>query len=188
MAGVNKFQIAEPEPGTWFPVQQTYLLGQASCTNKIIVFSVYWINSFWSRSQKLSEVGSGAKKIRCLELEPESWVPAPQPWSWPLSGSFALSLVYVKSFYSLHIVPGLCHKFLFTVFIASCWKRRKGFQFLTLWGLKCGRYTFGQNSPSDRARELFKPCKDAKSLLVSIKKIGEYGLKIFCSDVKIKAG
>jgi len=28
---------------------------------------------FWSRSQKLSEVGFGAgpKKIRCLELEPE---------------------------------------------------------------------------------------------------------------------
>jgi len=39
-----------------------------------MVFSFYWTKSFWSRSQKLLEVGAGAKKFGYLELEPE-----PQP-------------------------------------------------------------------------------------------------------------
>jgi len=42
-------------------------------------FSVQWTKSFWGRIQKLLDVGAGAKKFRCLELEPEMSVPAPQP-------------------------------------------------------------------------------------------------------------
>jgi len=37
------------------------------------------------RQFKLLDAGAGARKFRCLELEPdpEIWVPAPQPWSRP---------------------------------------------------------------------------------------------------------
>jgi len=37
------------------------------------------------------------------------------------------------------------------------------------------------NSSDDRAREVFKPSKDAESLLVRIKKtLGSYGFEFFC--------
>jgi len=45
-------------------------------------FLIFWTKLFWSRSQKLLDVGAGTKKFRCPELdpEPEICVPAPQPW------------------------------------------------------------------------------------------------------------
>jgi len=54
-----------------------------------MVFRFQWTKLFWSRSQKLLDVGTGpragAKNFRCLELElelelePEIRVPSPQP-------------------------------------------------------------------------------------------------------------
>ena len=40
-----------------------------------MVFSFERPKSFWSRNQKFLDVGAGGKKIGCLELEPEIWVP-----------------------------------------------------------------------------------------------------------------
>jgi len=34
--------------------------------------------------------------------------------------------------------------------------------------------------PTDKARELIKPSKNAESLLVSMKKLGSFGFEIFC--------
>jgi len=47
-----------------------WFAGKASCKNFAMVFSFQWTKSFQSRSQK----------CWCLELEPEYWVSAPQPW------------------------------------------------------------------------------------------------------------
>jgi len=57
-------------------------VGKASFTNITMVFGFQWTKLFWSRSPKLLNVEAGAKKFRCLRLEPESeiWIPAPQPW------------------------------------------------------------------------------------------------------------
>jgi len=66
--------MVKPEPEKLVPVQPTQFLEQANCTNNTMVFSVYWTKSFWSRSQKVLEVGAGAKNFGYLELEPE-----PQP-------------------------------------------------------------------------------------------------------------
>jgi len=51
--------------------------GELSSTNIAKVFSFLWSKSFRSRHQKLVDVGAGAKKIRCLELETEIWFPVP---------------------------------------------------------------------------------------------------------------
>ena len=44
---------------------------------------------------------------------------------------------------------------------------------------------FSHNSPTDRARDLFKPSKDAESLLVSVKKfwMGCFRFELFWCDV-----
>ena len=76
----RSFGKPEPGPEIWVPVQQTQFVGQASCTNTTMAFSFQWTKSFWSRNQIFLEVGAGAKKVRCLEPEPEILVPAPQPW------------------------------------------------------------------------------------------------------------
>jgi len=77
--------MVEPEPEIWVLVPHYYFVEQASCTNNTMVFSFQWTNSFWTQSwsQNLLNVaaGVGAKKFRCLELEPEIGVLAPQPWS-----------------------------------------------------------------------------------------------------------
>ena len=55
-------------------------MGQASFTNNAMFYSVFfWTKLVWSRSQKLQDIGTGAKKLWCLELElePEIWVLAP---------------------------------------------------------------------------------------------------------------
>jgi len=67
--------MVELEPEICVPVQPTQFVEQANCTNKTMFFSFYWTKLFWSRSQKLLEVGDGAKIFGYLELEPE-----PQPW------------------------------------------------------------------------------------------------------------
>jgi len=48
-----------------------------NCTT---VFSFHWTKPFWS--QILLHVGAraGAQNFICLELEPEIWIPGPQPW------------------------------------------------------------------------------------------------------------
>ena len=66
--------MVEPEPKIRVPFQRTQFVEQANCTNNIMVFSIYWTKSFWSRSQKLLEVGARAKNFGHLELESE-----PQP-------------------------------------------------------------------------------------------------------------
>jgi len=79
-AGAKDFQTVEPEPEIWVPVPQIYFGGQASSTNNTMFFSDFLTKLFWSRSQKLLDVGAGAKNLRCPEPEPEIWAPAPQPW------------------------------------------------------------------------------------------------------------
>jgi len=54
-----------PELEIWVPVQASY-------TNNTMFFSVFWTKLFWSRSQKVQDDGTGTKKIRCPELEPET--------------------------------------------------------------------------------------------------------------------
>jgi len=46
-----------------------------------MVFGFLWTKTFASRSHKHLDVGAGAKKLRCLVLEPdlEIWVPSQQP-------------------------------------------------------------------------------------------------------------
>jgi len=61
----------------WFPVPQKQFVGQASCTNNAMFYSVFWTKLFWTRSQKLQVVGGGAKKFWCPETESEIWEPAP---------------------------------------------------------------------------------------------------------------
>ena len=59
--------MVEPEPKIWVPVQPSY-------TNNTL-FSVFWTKLFWSRGQKLQDVGAGTKKLvarswtRSLKLE-----------------------------------------------------------------------------------------------------------------------
>ena len=88
-----------------------------------MIFSLQWTKSFWSRSQKLLDVGVKVKNLRCLEIEPESeiWCPAPQPWYF-----FFSSLLY---FLQLSIMRFICllHYYVKTVYeynrnsIILCW-------------------------------------------------------------------
>jgi len=63
--------MVEPEREIWIPVQQKWFVKQASFTNNTMVFSFYRPN--------LSGDGTGAKKFRCLELEPEPEIYVPTP-------------------------------------------------------------------------------------------------------------
>ena len=52
-------------------------MGQATYTNNpMFFFMIFWTKLFWSRSQKLLDVGTGggdgAKKLRRSKLEPET--------------------------------------------------------------------------------------------------------------------
>jgi len=98
-------RAVEPEPKSFewwsqslkfeFPLKPTQFVEQANCTNKTMVFSFYWTKSVWSRSQKLLEVGAGAKKFGYLELEPQpSGVASPKIWWRPknLGGTKCLIL------------------------------------------------------------------------------------------------
>jgi len=49
------FHMVEPEPEIWVPIQPSY-------TNNTL-FSVFWTKLFWSRGQKLQDVGAGTIKL-----------------------------------------------------------------------------------------------------------------------------
>ena len=84
----------EPEPKTlwwWsrnrslkfgfrFHIHNPSLWGKRVVQNTM-VFTFQWTKLFWSRSQKLSDVGAGAgaKTSRCLELKPEIWAQLHSP-------------------------------------------------------------------------------------------------------------
>jgi len=59
-AGARNFQIVEPEPEIWVPVPQRYFVVQATYTNNMMFYMIFWTKLFWSRSQKLLDVGAGA--------------------------------------------------------------------------------------------------------------------------------
>jgi len=63
--------MVEPEPEIWVPVPQAKFVGQTSYTNTTIISSFQWTKLFWSWREKFLDAGTGSKKIRCLELEPE---------------------------------------------------------------------------------------------------------------------
>jgi len=66
----------------WVPDPQRQFVGQASYANNTIFFLIFWTILYWNLSQKLQDVGAGAKKLRCPVLDPKPpiLVPAPQPW------------------------------------------------------------------------------------------------------------
>jgi len=54
-AGAKNFQMVEPEPEIWIPVQACY-------TNNMF-FSIFRIKLFWIRSQNAQNVGARAKNL-----------------------------------------------------------------------------------------------------------------------------
>jgi len=74
----SNFEWLEPEPKTCRWWSQSHKFGfrihrDSQLGKKIIqikcFFLIFWTKLFWSRRQKSVDVGAGAKKFRCPELE-----------------------------------------------------------------------------------------------------------------------
>jgi len=55
-AGAKNFQMVEPEPEIWVPIPQRYFVGQATYTNNMMFFMLFWTKLFWIRSQKAPKI------------------------------------------------------------------------------------------------------------------------------------
>jgi len=66
----------------FFPTFIDTVCGASELYKQYNSFNVQWTKSFWSQIQKHIDVGSWSKMFRCpeLEVDPENWVLALQPW------------------------------------------------------------------------------------------------------------
>jgi len=71
------FGWLEPELEFGFRLHRNSLWGKRVVQIMQMFYSAFWTKLVWSRSQKLQEIGTGAKKFWYPELEPEIWVLAP---------------------------------------------------------------------------------------------------------------